>query len=154
MSRNASQASVEELLEQEARASESNRDAPVKPGTKVSPGHGRSKVYSVRLNQDEVEQLEQVAEHLGLPPSTMVRSWIVERLPGPQIPTRPWSLWCAGWSVTCRPWVRLPRPEAYLMVPVGGAWLRSAVAPWCQQSAPHALSHAFHRELLRRPRMG
>jgi predicted DNA-binding protein len=37
-------------------------------------------VYSVRLNQDEVEQVEQMAARLGLPASTMVRSWIVERL--------------------------------------------------------------------------
>lgn len=72
--------SVEELLEREALGSESNPDAPLKPGTKVSRGHGRSKVYSVRLNQDEVEQVEQMAAHLGLPASTMVRSWIVERL--------------------------------------------------------------------------
>jgi predicted DNA-binding protein len=80
MGKDVNEGSVEELLEREAMASESDPDAPLKPGTKVTRGHGRSKVYSVRLNQDEVEQVEQMAARLGLPASTMVRSWIVERL--------------------------------------------------------------------------
>lgn len=80
MGKQAREGSVEELLEREALASESDPDAPLKPGTKVSRGHGRSKVYSVRLNEDEVERVEQMAARLGLPASTMVRSWIVERL--------------------------------------------------------------------------
>lgn len=80
MGKDRSEGSIEELLEREALDSESNPDAPLKPGTKVSRGHGRSQVYSVRLNQDEVEQVEQMAARLGLPASTMVRSWIVERL--------------------------------------------------------------------------
>jgi predicted DNA-binding protein len=80
MAKKAGEGSVEELLEREALASESNPDAPLKPGTKVSRGHARSKVYSIRLNADEVQQVEQMAARLGLPASTMVRSWIVERL--------------------------------------------------------------------------
>ncbi|HET7388256.1 MAG TPA: hypothetical protein VFJ19_16500 [Nocardioidaceae bacterium] len=72
--------SLEELLEREALASEANPDAPLKPGTKISRGHGRSTVYSVRLNQQEVDQIEDLADRLGIPASTMVRSWIVERL--------------------------------------------------------------------------
>lgn len=80
MSQGSNPESIEELLEREALASESNPDAPLKPGTTVSRGHARSKVYSVRLNQAEVEQVERLAARLGLPASTMVRSWIVERL--------------------------------------------------------------------------
>jgi hypothetical protein len=37
-------------------------------------------VYSVRLTPDEAAALEAAAEQAGLPASTLVRSWIVERV--------------------------------------------------------------------------
>lgn len=40
----------------------------------------RSKVYSVRLSADEQERVERVARQKHLPASTLVRSWILERL--------------------------------------------------------------------------
>ena len=40
----------------------------------------RSKVYSVRLSADEQARIEAVAEARHLPASTLVRSWILERL--------------------------------------------------------------------------
>ena len=40
----------------------------------------RSKVYSVRLSDQEEDQIQKLAESKHLPPSTLVRSWILERL--------------------------------------------------------------------------
>lgn len=76
---------LEALLDAEAEHAEQHRDEPVKPGTKVSkPGHGRSRVFSVRLNPDEVSALQTLADESGLPPSTLVRSLIVEALRSPE----------------------------------------------------------------------
>jgi hypothetical protein len=40
----------------------------------------RQKVYSVRLSADEEAEVQRVAADKHLPPSTLVRSWILERL--------------------------------------------------------------------------
>jgi hypothetical protein len=37
-------------------------------------------VYSVRLSAEEEHQIQRVAQSQHLPPSTLVRSWILERL--------------------------------------------------------------------------
>jgi hypothetical protein len=72
---------LDALLDAEAEHAEKHRDAPAKPGTRVSkPGHTRSTVFSVRLNADELAALEAVAEDAGLPASTLARAWILERL--------------------------------------------------------------------------
>jgi hypothetical protein len=72
---------VNELIEDEAAASEENGDAPIAPDAKLRrPNRSRSTVYSVRLSPDEVAAVQQLADAVGLPPSTLVRSWIVERL--------------------------------------------------------------------------
>jgi hypothetical protein len=69
-------------LEQQLRdEAEANRDAPL-PSDVVGtrPNLGRSTVYSVRLTADEVAAVQAAADRAGLPASTLVRSWIVERL--------------------------------------------------------------------------
>lgn len=72
---------LEKLLREEAEHAETHQDEPAGPETTVSrPGHARSRVYSVRLNPDEVTALQEHAENAGLPASTLVRSWIIERL--------------------------------------------------------------------------
>lgn len=81
---------LEKLLRDEAEHAEIHHDAPAGPETSVSrPGHARSTVYSVRLNPDEVAALQEYADAEGLPASTLVRSWIIERLrsngPAPDI---------------------------------------------------------------------
>ena len=40
----------------------------------------RSKVYSIRLSEAEQARIEQVADAKHLPASTLVRSWILDRL--------------------------------------------------------------------------
>lgn len=72
---------VERQIAEEAAASEENPDAPVPSGAKVSrPNRARSTVYSIRLNPDEVAAVQALADDAGIPPSTLVRSWIVERV--------------------------------------------------------------------------
>lgn len=72
---------LENLLREEAEHAETHRDAAAGPRTKISrPGHARSTVYSVRLNPEEVSSLQELAEQAGLPASTLVRSWIIDRI--------------------------------------------------------------------------
>ncbi len=72
---------IERIIEGETEASEDNRDAPIPEGAKVTrPNRGRSTVYSIRLNPDEVTALQSIADAAGVPGSTLARSWIVERI--------------------------------------------------------------------------
>jgi hypothetical protein len=40
----------------------------------------RSKMFSLRLRDEELARLMEVAEELGLPPRTLARAWLLERL--------------------------------------------------------------------------
>ncbi len=40
----------------------------------------RTKVYSIRLSEEEQARVEQAADAQHLPASTLVRSWILDRL--------------------------------------------------------------------------
>ena len=72
---------IEKLIDQETASSEENRDAPIPAGATLSrPNRARSAVYSIRLDPDEVVALQTIAEAADLPPSTLARSWIVERI--------------------------------------------------------------------------
>ena len=72
---------IKALIAEEAAASEENRDAPIPAGAKVTrPNRARSTVYSIRLNADEVAAVQALAEAAELPASTLVRSWIIERV--------------------------------------------------------------------------
>ena len=72
---------IQRLVAEEAASSEANPDAPVPANSSVSrPNRARSTVYSIRLNSEEVAEVQALAEAAGLPASTLVRSWIVERI--------------------------------------------------------------------------
>ncbi|WP_152352717.1 CopG family transcriptional regulator [Brachybacterium subflavum] len=61
--------------------SETTRDDPYPDATTPQVERGlRSKVYSVRLSAEEQEEVQRIAAARHLPPSTLVRSWILERL--------------------------------------------------------------------------
>lgn len=69
---------LEQRIREEAEAT---RDDPLPAGViGTRPNLGRSTVYSVRLTLDEVAAVQAAAERAGLPASTLVRSWIVERV--------------------------------------------------------------------------
>ncbi|ROR55182.1 hypothetical protein EDD41_2440 [Luteococcus japonicus] len=73
---------IDELIAAEAKASEQNKDAELKPGTKVTRGHGRSKTLQVRLNDDEFAALASVAEERRVPISTLARGMLLRELNG------------------------------------------------------------------------
>jgi hypothetical protein len=64
-----------------AAASAENRDIPIPAGAGATRAdRARSTVYSIRLNTDEVAAVQALAEAAELPASTLVRSWIIERV--------------------------------------------------------------------------
>lgn len=72
---------LEELLQSEAVHSEQHKDAPLKPGTRVSrPGGKRGVVFSLRLFDSEHDALVDQAHQRGLPPSRLARELIAEGL--------------------------------------------------------------------------
>jgi len=72
---------LHKLIDIETTSSIEGPDAPIAQGTRISrPNRNRSTVYSVRLSPDEVASVQELADEAGLPSSTLVRSWIVERL--------------------------------------------------------------------------
>ena len=61
--------------------SERTKDDPYPAGAKFTrPNRDRSRVYSVRLSDDEYAEVQRVADAAHLPASTLVRSWILARL--------------------------------------------------------------------------
>lgn len=61
--------------------SEARKDDPYPAHTEgTRPNRRRSRVYSVRLSAEEQDELRRVAAAKHLPASTLVRSWILERL--------------------------------------------------------------------------
>lgn len=69
-----------DLIAAEAEASEQNKDAPIRPGTKVTRGHGRSRTLQVRLNEEELQALTALAERRGVPASTLARDLLLSHL--------------------------------------------------------------------------
>jgi hypothetical protein len=65
------------LLREEAEAVEANPDAPITQSTNVTRGKSRSKTLQVRLNPDEFQELESLADSRGLPTSTVAREAIL-----------------------------------------------------------------------------
>lgn len=70
-----------ELLAQLREESERTKDEPY-PNTTTAKRPNRSQVYSVRLSEEEQARVQRIADARHLPASTLVRSWILERLDG------------------------------------------------------------------------
>ena len=61
--------------------SEETKDQPYPENVSYTrPNRERSRVYSVRLSAEEYATVQRVADSRHLPASTLVRSWILERL--------------------------------------------------------------------------
>lgn len=67
------------LSERLRQESEKTKDTAYPEGARGSRPN-RTKVYSVRPSDEEEDQIQKLAESKHLPPSTLVRSWILERL--------------------------------------------------------------------------
>jgi predicted transcriptional regulator len=75
---------VAALIADDVAAIEAGRDAPVPDSANISRGNGRSKVLQIRLNPEELADLERIADERGLPTSTVAREAII-RLIRPEV---------------------------------------------------------------------
>jgi hypothetical protein len=71
------------LLDEEAEHAEATKDDPI-PASALAratrPNRGKSVMFSLRLNPDELAAVQALAEDQGVPASTLVRGWIVRQL--------------------------------------------------------------------------
>jgi hypothetical protein len=67
---------------EDARALEVEADAtdPYPPGTQVSRPNRPSRMFNLRLTEEQFADLQNVARAHHLPMSTMARGWLLERL--------------------------------------------------------------------------
>jgi hypothetical protein len=69
------------VIEAIREESERTRDDPSPKGaTFAHPNRGRSRVYPIPVTEAEYEAVQRVADAAHLPPSTLVRSWILASL--------------------------------------------------------------------------
>lgn len=68
-----------QLIARLREESERTKDDPFPEDVRVVRPN-RSQVYSVRLSAEEQARVQSVADAKHLPPSTLVRSWILDRL--------------------------------------------------------------------------
>ncbi len=74
---------VERLIDLEAEHSETMHDEPIPADALAAakrPNLARSVTLTVRLNPDELADLRDAAQRRGIPPSTLVRGWVVREI--------------------------------------------------------------------------
>lgn len=75
------EADIARLIDEEAEHAEVTREDPYPPGVIAERrNRARSTVYSVRLSDDEIAEIHRLARAVGVPASTLVRTWITERI--------------------------------------------------------------------------
>lgn len=91
--------SIQELLAREAEEAEERADAEERGEVAPSPGQrGRrqaadpSQVYAVRIPASRLRELRELADRLDIPPTTLIRQWVLEQLDRrrePSVPVAP-----------------------------------------------------------------
>mgnify|MGYP004702316357 CR=1 FL=1 len=79
----ASNSELQALITAEAEGAEATRGQPIPTDAlqrATRPNRAKSVMFSLRLNPDELAELQAVAEARGVPASTLVRGWILQRL--------------------------------------------------------------------------
>lgn len=74
---------LEDILAAEgdaAEAAESSPSSPTRSDVKVSRGHDRARTLQIRLNDNELAELNELAAHRGLPVSTVARQLLLQSL--------------------------------------------------------------------------
>jgi hypothetical protein len=73
--------SEQQQLRELCEEAERTRDDPYPPDTRwTRPGLARAKVLTLRLNPEEMDELNRYAAALEAPVSVLVRGWILQRL--------------------------------------------------------------------------
>lgn len=69
-------------LRADARAVETHADSSKRypPGTVIRRAQGPSRMFNIRLTDEQYRDLEDVARDKHLPLSTMARAWLLDRL--------------------------------------------------------------------------
>ncbi|MDN5918649.1 MAG: hypothetical protein L0I76_26710 [Pseudonocardia sp.] len=91
-----SKESISDLLAREAVEAEERADAEERGDVSPAPGqraqrraNDPSQVYAVRIPTSRLRELREVADQLGIPPTTLIRSWVLDRLDAHRQPTDP-----------------------------------------------------------------
>lgn len=71
---------IQDVLAEVAERAEETRDEAVKMYRSKQPPTGASQVYSIRIPVSRLENIRKLAARYGVPPTSMLRSWILERL--------------------------------------------------------------------------
>lgn len=77
---------VTATMREDARQLEQRADStePYPGGTVISRSNARSRMFNVRLSDEQFEALQAVANARHLPMSTMARAWLLDRLDAEQ----------------------------------------------------------------------
>jgi len=75
---------IEEILAEAAADSEAGRDLPADYARATGTPKEASKVYSLRVPEELLTQLRQIAEADGIEPSALMRRWVIERIEAEQ----------------------------------------------------------------------
>lgn len=59
---------------------EANREEPYPPDTRISRPNQPSRMFNVRLTEEQFAAIQDLAEQRHLPMSTMARAWLLDRL--------------------------------------------------------------------------
>ena len=80
---------VKTTLAEEGELFEKHKDDPRDAGEYVKPLPPRApaQVYSVRIPVDRLAELKALADRNDVPPSTMIRDWVLERLDSEEDPS-------------------------------------------------------------------
>lgn len=71
---------IEDLLAEVAEQAEQTRDTFTKMHRSEVPPTDPSQVYSIRIPVSRLDRIRQLAAQYGMPPTAMLRHWILERL--------------------------------------------------------------------------
>lgn len=81
--------SISDMLAREAAEAEARADSEERGEIEPTPGQrGRrraadpSQVYAVRIPVSRLRELKEVADKLDIPPTVLIRQWVIERLDG------------------------------------------------------------------------
>lgn len=67
---------LQKVLAEELEHSEATREEQL-PQTGVRRRSGRARVFSVRLDPDDIEAIEQIARRMDVPVTALVRGWVL-----------------------------------------------------------------------------
>lgn len=67
---------LQNVLAEELQHSEATREEPL-PRTGVRARSGRARVFSIRLDPDDIETIEQIARRMDVPTTALVRGWVL-----------------------------------------------------------------------------